>query len=92
MLRRMDARELAAWRAFWRVDPWGDQRADLRQGVLASLVASMAGAKGKPPEPADFMTHPDPPPPAAGPGAAPGPVQQMLVRAHNRREAETRRS
>ena len=82
LLLRMDARELAEWEVFYRLDPWGEQRADLRNGILCALVAAFAGAK-KPPKPKDFMTHPDPEPPRA---AQPGPIARLAARVWNRRK------
>ena len=35
----MDAREFAEWRAYYRLEPWGEDRGDLRTAILAWLLA-----------------------------------------------------
>ena len=37
------------------MDPFGDERADLRAGIVAATVANVNRAKGKPLSPSDFM-------------------------------------
>jgi len=42
--------------AYHQQEPWDEERADLRMGVLASLIVNMFRKKGKKPyEPADFV-------------------------------------
>ena len=36
---RIDAREFAEWRAYYRLEPWGEDRGDLRTAILAWLLA-----------------------------------------------------
>lgn len=52
----MSSAELTEWRAFDRLEPFGDQRADLRAGIVASTVANFSA---RPPKdglkPSDFM-------------------------------------
>lgn len=44
------------WVAYARIEPFGDQRADLRAGVLASLTANAnRGKRGKSYQPGDFF-------------------------------------
>lgn len=56
---RMPSDEFDLWVALYRRDPWGEQRADLRAGVIASTVANYAGKarseSAGPAKPADFM-------------------------------------
>lgn len=52
---RMSGRELSEWVAFDRISPIGDERADLRAGIVASVVANAHRTKGEPFKPADFM-------------------------------------
>ena len=63
----MTVRELGEWLAYYAVDPWGEQRADLRNGILAAQVANALGAEPRA-TPADFMLYREPrevsPPPA----------------------------
>jgi hypothetical protein len=55
----MDADEFALWAAFYRANPWGEARADLRAAIIASTVANYAGKTRKPEAglaaPADFI-------------------------------------
>lgn len=55
MGERMSARELAEWMAFDRISPIGEDRADLRAGIIASVIANSHRVKGDPFTPADFM-------------------------------------
>ena len=43
----MSAEEFAEWRAYYRLEPWGETRADLRSAQVALWVSALAGAKGK---------------------------------------------
>lgn len=40
LLERLTAYELQEWMAYFQSDPFGEQRADLRMGILASTVAN----------------------------------------------------
>jgi len=51
----MPLAEYRSWLEFYEVEPFGDFRADLRAGVIASTVTRMLGAKGARPKPLDFM-------------------------------------
>lgn len=58
MLAEMSASQLAEWREFYGVEPWGEDRADLRAGIVASTVANCNRAKDSEPfTPADFMPY-----------------------------------
>lgn len=60
MLGRMSSAELAEWRAFYGIEPWGDERADLRMGILASLYANSKRRRAsKRLKPIDFMPFSD---------------------------------
>ena len=55
---RMSACEFAEWQAYDSIEPFGDERADLRQGVIGSLLANIYRDKKKrsrPFEALDFM-------------------------------------
>jgi len=57
MYADMDAVDLAEWEVAYQEEPWGDHRADLRAGIVASAVVSPYVKKGRPaPQPQDFMT------------------------------------
>lgn len=45
--------------AFYRLDPWGEQRADERAAMLAYLFGSFAGVKDR--RPADYLLYPNDP-------------------------------
>lgn len=36
-------REFQEWCLFFQIEPWGEQRADLRAGIVASTIANYAG-------------------------------------------------
>jgi hypothetical protein len=59
-MAEMPAPMLDEWRAFYMVHPWGERRADLRSGIIASMLSSKKRAT-----PADFMPDFDRPPRAA---------------------------
>lgn len=52
---RMSSRELAEWMAYDRIEPFGDERADLRSAIVASTFANIHARKGKSFAPVDFM-------------------------------------
>lgn len=52
---RCDAQEFADWLAFYRIDPWGEHRADQRTALLA--MAEMAGKTRKPLRFDDWMLY-----------------------------------
>ncbi len=65
----IDSRELSKWRALWAIDPWGNDREDLRSGTISAaaanagrLTAMAQGAKlsGDWYKPRDFMPYSDP--------------------------------
>lgn len=41
MLSRMSARELNEWMIYARLEPFGELRADLRSGIVASTIANV---------------------------------------------------
>ena len=56
MLAEMTSAQFAEWMAYAQLEPWGEERADLRAGIIASTMAnSMRSKKGKPFKPQDFM-------------------------------------
>ncbi len=65
LLDELPARALAEWQAYYLVEPWGEERADLRAGIVASTVANVhRDPKQAAFEPADFMpqfAEPEPP-------------------------------
>jgi len=50
----IDSAEFSEWIAFDKIEPFGEQRADLRAGIVSATMANM-WSKGKRLVPADFM-------------------------------------
>lgn len=57
----MSAQELTEWIAYDALEPIGEQRADLRAGIISATVANCHRAKGDPFKPSDFMPFLDKP-------------------------------
>lgn len=56
LLSQITSRQFGEWMAYYNVEPFGDNRADLRSGILASVFANIYRKKGaKQYTPADFM-------------------------------------
>jgi len=47
MLSSMSSSEFAEWVAYYQIEPWGETRADLRSGIVASTIANVWRGKGK---------------------------------------------
>lgn len=47
MLSEMSSAQLAEWMAYEQIEPWGESRADLRLGIMASTVANIFRGKDK---------------------------------------------
>ena len=60
-MSRCDSRQYAEWRAYYEVEPWGEERADLRSAIIACTIANVHRGKGKAFEPGDFMPEFDKP-------------------------------
>jgi len=39
-MERIDSREFTLWRAAYRLEPWGEERADLRAATLAHYITA----------------------------------------------------
>ena len=58
MLTNMGAYTLAEWMAYYEAEPWGEDRADLRAGIIASTLANIhRGRDGHVFTPVDFMPY-----------------------------------
>jgi hypothetical protein len=56
LLRSLTAKEFLEWQAFYSDDPFGDQRADLRAGIVCSTMNNRWRGKNETPaQPIDFM-------------------------------------
>lgn len=63
MLAEITPQQLGEWLAYYRIDPWGEIRADLRNGIVASVIANVnrdSRRQQTPFTPADFMPKFDP--------------------------------
>lgn len=85
--RRCTVKEFAEWIAYDRIDPIGEQRADLRMAVLATVVARSGGSKTA--KPSDFIPRFDAP--KAEPTSVIKAKLMAIAEAHNARNAELRR-
>ena len=79
---RCDSREFAEWCAFYRKDPWGDQRADLRAAELSAMFANVHRKEGAPERSARDFMHFLPPEPET-----PQPVERQISIARKLKEA-----
>lgn len=60
--RRMPSAELTEWMAFYTIDPFGDQRADMRSAIISSTLANCHRDKDRKAfQYTDFMPFPDEP-------------------------------
>jgi hypothetical protein len=59
-VRELSSAELSAWMAYYQIDPWGEQRADLRNAIGVQILAETHRDKsrGQPFTLADFMPYP----------------------------------
>lgn len=48
MLARVGADELAEWQALYRIDPWGEGRADLRSAMICFILYQANRGKDSP--------------------------------------------
>lgn len=58
LLARTDSRELAEWMAYAQLEPFGEEREDLRAGIVASTIANAnrdPKKRKKPFAPEDFI-------------------------------------
>lgn len=56
LLQSLTSRQFAEWMAFYSIDPFGDQRADLRAGIVAATMSNRWRGKNENPASAsDFM-------------------------------------
>lgn len=58
LLRELTSWQISEWLAYYQIEPFGEERADLRAGIVASVTANANRDADKRPEPyspADFM-------------------------------------
>ena len=75
MLSEISSRQFAEWMAYAQLEPFGEERDDLRMGIVASTIANVNRGKDKKPyKPSDFM-------PSFEPVSEEEQVAQLLVKA-----------
>lgn len=56
MMREVSERDFRQWMAYYSLEPFGEERADLRSAIVAATIANcMGGKKGRKYKPKDFM-------------------------------------
>jgi len=56
LLSRISSRELSEWMAYYELEPFGEERADLRAGIIAATIANVNRSKKQRAfQPAQFM-------------------------------------
>uniref|UniRef100_A0A6M3LDF0 Minor tail T domain-containing protein n=1 Tax=viral metagenome TaxID=1070528 RepID=A0A6M3LDF0_9ZZZZ len=62
LLDKLTSNEWSEWLAYWSVEPWGEERADFRSGMLAAALSNRWRGKGeRAAKPQDFMPFTDEP-------------------------------
>jgi hypothetical protein len=49
LLAEIPARTFQEWQCFYAMEPWGEERADIQAGIVASTLANAWRAKGQRP-------------------------------------------
>lgn len=60
MLTQMTWEQFSGWMRYYQEEPFGEERADLRSGIVASVIANVNRddkKKPKPFKPSDFMPY-----------------------------------
>lgn len=56
LLHEMTPRDLAVLQAYYRIEPWGDERADLREATMAAVLAyAFCGSEVEPHKLANYL-------------------------------------
>ena len=45
LYKEIDSSELSEWEAYYIIEPWGEQKADVRTGIIASTIANVNRGK-----------------------------------------------
>lgn len=65
LLGELSTRQFDEWLAFYQIEPWGEERGDVRAGIIASTIANVnrdPKQRRQPYSPKDFMPVYDRPP------------------------------
>lgn len=65
MLDGMTLEQFRLWQGYFAIEPWGEERADLRMAIETSALVNMQIVRGRKTKPRDFMPNFDARPPAA---------------------------
>lgn len=52
---RIGSAEFTDWLAYYQLEPWGEERADIRNAILCALVANVFRGKGRRAKLKDFL-------------------------------------
>jgi len=63
LLAELPQRTLLEWIAYYELEPWGEDRADVRAAIVASTVYNVARGRGRARPPRDFLAYRPPPRP-----------------------------
>ena len=56
LMSQLTSRQYTEWLQYYKCEPWGDQRADLRAGIISAAQWERHRTRGEEPKtPADFM-------------------------------------
>jgi len=55
VMSKVNSAQFSEWKAYARIEPFGEERADLRAGIIAATIANVMSAKGKNYTAGDFM-------------------------------------
>lgn len=55
MLAGLTTRQFLGWQHYAAVEPFGEERADLRAGIISATIANVFAGKSRSFKPADFM-------------------------------------
>lgn len=62
LLNNISSKELTEWMVYYELEPFGEERDDLRMGIISSTIANVnRGKGGKVYKPEDFMPKFDKP-------------------------------
>lgn len=58
LLENISSRELTEWMSYYQIEPFGEEREDLRMGIISSTIANVnKGKNGKTYKPKDFIPN-----------------------------------
>lgn len=82
--------EFTDWLAYYQLEPFGEERADLRNAILCALIANLLRGKGRRAKLKDFLPRFDEEPRRKQSLADMRAVMERFTAAHNARLAKSR--